>query len=574
MSPQPDDAPTQRFRWPWVALGLGLCWTVLIRVPLVLNAHDHLDSDLAVDGLTLLDAVNGHWRWHYPGTPYMGILPMLPSYPQAVIWGANPVTLVSGGTIIWSLVVLSTFWLAARAYGLEAAGWAIAPLVFSSLGTIWLSGRITGGHLLTLVWHNVAFVGFFDCLTRATRWRVVLLGIWCGLGIFVDAMFLLTLAGMGAAACLAWRSARFPRTAIAPTALFLCAILVGLLPRPIGTRVDPYNAYPSQFGTTLEPAALLEHARLLGLHCLPRLIAGIELNEIERAGTAITTWTGGLAAARGASPRLSLPPSSEWLAVLLLLTFGAAFWRLGSDPAKGAGPARIAVSRGTLGSALLIIPAFLVNLHIYDSDSYRYLILVLTPWSLGFGLLMTDLSGRGWIGRLSAPAVAGFLSVMMTAASFLWYRDDRGYVNQMAIPVKRAAPHWSELTVVADGPRGAPAVSSRFRVAGDVSHVFGGYWDVYRMSFLSGDQIKGIPFPIYPNRFRGWSRGLGPDEGKLLILLPEGAARKPKTTRSAEHGSDVVGSAKNINWLQALRTSWEVEGRDPAELGRLQVIVP
>ena len=46
-------------------------------VPLVLNAHDHMDSDLAVDGLTLLDAVNGHWRWHYPGTPYMGILPML-----------------------------------------------------------------------------------------------------------------------------------------------------------------------------------------------------------------------------------------------------------------------------------------------------------------------------------------------------------------------------------------------------------------------------------------------------------------------------------------------------------------
>ena len=53
----------------------------------------HLDSDLAVDGLTLLDAVNGHWRWHYPGTPYMGILPMLLSYPQALVWGANPITL-------------------------------------------------------------------------------------------------------------------------------------------------------------------------------------------------------------------------------------------------------------------------------------------------------------------------------------------------------------------------------------------------------------------------------------------------------------------------------------------------
>ena len=71
-------------------LGLGLVWTVLIRVPLILNAEDHLDSDLAVDGLTLLDAVNGHWRWHYPGTPYMGILPMFSSYPQALVWGVQP----------------------------------------------------------------------------------------------------------------------------------------------------------------------------------------------------------------------------------------------------------------------------------------------------------------------------------------------------------------------------------------------------------------------------------------------------------------------------------------------------
>ena len=132
----------------------------MIRVPLVLNAHDHLDSDLAVDGLTLRDALDGHWRWHYPATPSMGITPVLSSYVQALVWGANPITLVSGGTLIWCLVVVSTFWLAARTYGLEVAGWTILPLVFSSLGTIWLSGRITGGHLLTLVWHTVALAGF------------------------------------------------------------------------------------------------------------------------------------------------------------------------------------------------------------------------------------------------------------------------------------------------------------------------------------------------------------------------------------------------------------------------------
>src|SRR5271170_1146144 len=134
MSTPSLDAPARPLRWPWVALGLGLLWTVLIRVPLVLNAHDHLDSDLSVDGLTLLDAIHGHWRWHYPGTPYMGILPVLSSYPQALVWGANPITLVSGGTVIWLFFVASTFWLAAKAYGLEVAGWSILPLAFSSLG--------------------------------------------------------------------------------------------------------------------------------------------------------------------------------------------------------------------------------------------------------------------------------------------------------------------------------------------------------------------------------------------------------------------------------------------------------
>ena len=247
MSTLPTEAPVRRPCWPWVALVLGLLWTVLIRVPLVVNAHDHLDSDLAVDGLTLRDAVSGHWRWHYPGTPYMGILPVLVSYPQALIWGAGPITLVSGGTILWLLVVGATFWLAARAYGLDVAGWAILPLVFSSLGTIWLSGRITGGHLLTLVWHTGAFAGLYVCLIRG-RWpHAAALGLWCGLGLYLDAMFLFTLAGLVPAALFAWLSTGRSRAGMGMAAVFVAAMLAGLVPREIGQAVDPYDAYPSQF---------------------------------------------------------------------------------------------------------------------------------------------------------------------------------------------------------------------------------------------------------------------------------------------------------------------------------------
>ena len=89
MTDTPASAIVRQPRWPWVVLGLGLLWTVMLRLPLIVNAEDHLDSDLAVDGLTLFDAVHGQWRWHYPGTPHMGILPLFFSYPQALIFGAN-----------------------------------------------------------------------------------------------------------------------------------------------------------------------------------------------------------------------------------------------------------------------------------------------------------------------------------------------------------------------------------------------------------------------------------------------------------------------------------------------------
>ena len=88
-------------------------------------------------------------------------------------------------------------------------------------------------------------------------------------------------------------------------------------------------------------------------------------------------------------------------------------------------------------SALLIVAAFLVNRNIFNSDNYRYLIFLLTPWSLGFGLLLHDLARRGWLGlagrRGSSPAL---LVEVMTATTFLWYRDERHYIDEQGMPVR------------------------------------------------------------------------------------------------------------------------------------------
>ena len=119
--PLPNPVLRADSRWrrlaPWIGLGLALCWTVAVRIPLILNAEVHLDSDLAVDGLTLLEAVQGRWRWHYPGTPHMGIGPVFLSWIQGKIWGVTPITLVSGGTVAHLLIVLATFALAGASSG-------------------------------------------------------------------------------------------------------------------------------------------------------------------------------------------------------------------------------------------------------------------------------------------------------------------------------------------------------------------------------------------------------------------------------------------------------------------------
>lgn len=561
MTTPPSPATARRPWWPWLVLALGLAWTAFLRIPLILNAEDHLDSDLAVDGLTLLDAVNGQWRWHYPGTPHIGIVPVLASYPQAIVWGANPISLVSGGTVIWALVVASALVLAWRVYGPSVACWAIVPLVFSSLGMIWLSGRITGGHLLALAWHAMAFVGLHICLTRR-GWRpAVLLGAWCGLGVYVDAMFLVTIAGIGAATSVAWLSGPRSRPGLVVPGAFLVGMVVGLLPRELGSYMDPYDAYPAQFAATFDPAAIGGHAELLTLECLPRLIAGIRLASLDG----------------------SLPGSivARWSVLVLMFGFGAALVRMGLEAFRRGDAARRAVAAGTLTSGLLVVSAFLVNRNIYNSDNYRYLILLLTPWSLGFGLCLDDLCRSGARGRVAAGLIGIALAVGMTLAASRWYRETRHYLDDRGFPVRTEHPSWRELVVRPDRrPSGVPRASrerpERFSIPSDVTHVFGGYWDVYRLSFLSGKRIVGVPYTIYPNRFPGWSAGLGPGRGKIMILRPgeePASASRPAAERTGG-GPGRVRSARAFDWHPAMTTAWVADGRDPAELDRLAVVVP
>jgi hypothetical protein len=196
-------------------------------------------------------------------------------------------------------------------------------------------------------------------------------------------------------------------------------------------------------------------------------------------------------------------------------------------------------------------------------------------------LCLDDLCRRGARGRLAAGLIAVVLAAGMTLATFRWYRETRRYLDDRGFPMRREHPPWSELVILPDrprpgDPRPAPVRPEHYTIPPDVTHVFGGYWDVYRLSFLSGKRIVGVPYTMYPNRFPGWSDGLGPDRGKMMILRPsEDSASASRPAAEMPGGRpERVRSARAIDWHPALATAWEAEGRDPAELDRVAVVVP
>ncbi|MEO6810026.1 MAG: hypothetical protein ABI353_13010 [Isosphaeraceae bacterium] len=521
MTPRASATPIERPRWAWFALTLAMVWVAFVRVPLVRYAPAHLDSDLAVDGLTLIDAVQGRWHWHFPGTPHMGVTPLVLAWPQAKVWGATPQTLVSGGVLAYEAVVLATFLLALRAFGPKAAIWGLVPLAFASTGTIWLSGRLTGGHLLTVAWHAAALTLLHSGLSRGGVVRALALGLWCGLGVYLDQMFLITMAIIFLVIIIAWPVPGLQRKRILILLVFLLGAVVGELPREVGRIVDPYDAYQAQFDPLLDREVLKGHARLLAYECLPRLIAGHVLPSLRTDPNPSQVGARGTTAWRRTWRPLDLFTTSTALALFAIAILALAWGPTSSDERAGR-----AVRWALLTAAAAVAAGFIVNRNIFNSDNYRYLVFLLAPWSLGFGLALERLAR--WRRGVALAIALGF-ACLMTADSALWYVGFGWVGPEARVPGRDPALTWLD-----DHP--------------EVTHVFGDYWDVYRLSFLTGGRVRGAPYPIYPNRYKGWSRGLEPGRGTLLVVRPA------------------------PDWRAFLTAAWRDDGRTPADLSQLTIL--
>ena len=512
-------------RWPWLFLVLALAWSALIRVPLILNSDNHLDSDLAVDGLTLLEATKGHFSWHYPGTPYMGATTVVLSLPQAMIWGANPTTLVSGGTVAYLGLIVAVFLLAWRAFGPICAVFSLVPLAFASIGAVWLSGRITGGHLAAAVFHAGLFLGFASWLKagRPSRPVAFILGLWSGIGLYTDSMFALSLVGFGSASFLAWLFNSEKRRGLALAATFGVGLLLGVAPREIGSRRDPSSAYEAQFQLVTDKDILVEHAKLLGRDCLPRLFGGHRLPRFETEPDPRS-----ISGPSQSSTRSQVEPLGIAVSLLSLSLGIASFVALTWQLRKSEWP----LALGLLISTAAALAAFITNRNIYNSDNYRYLVTLLVPAALGFGLLMRGFWASRSRGRSTAIVLCGLFAVLMTVDLVRWYHQF-GWVDNRAMAVK----------VKVDDP-----TLAWLEAHPEYDRIFAGYWDVYRLIFLSGGRLKGSPYPIYPDRFPSWKRKPGEREVLLARALTES---KVFVDRVLARGGKMLGRHQGINILNS-----------------------
>jgi hypothetical protein len=110
------------------------------------------------------------------------------------------------------------------------------------------------------------------------------------------------------------------------------------------------------------------------------------------------------------------------------------------------------------------------------------------------------------------------LGTLMTLDLGRWYARF-GWVDGLGLPVRR--------------PLDDPALAW-LDAHPEVTWAAGGYWDVYRLSFLTGGRVRGAPFPIYPNRFPEWRPTPGAGAVTLVRPSPEGQAFREKAVLAGE----------------------------------------
>jgi hypothetical protein len=276
------------------------------------------------------------------------------------------------------------------------------------------------------------------------------------------------------------------------------------------------------------------------LDCLPRLFAGHRLPGLEADPDPTLLGTGGPIQQTVGRGKTGDNRAALAVTVLSLGSFVAALVGLCTVAVRDHGAGERAAAVGLLAMSIAIAAGFLVNRNIFNSDNYRYLVLLLIPWAIGLGSFINRAGRAPEWGMPIALAAVG-LSVLFTADTAAWYRR-LGWVDEKLVPVRRRVDHPA-LRWLDEHP--------------EVRALYGDYWDVYRLAFLTSGKVRGVPFPIFPNRFPEWSAGLRGGRPETILARP---------TRDGQYflnaalrdGGKIVHQGRGFSIV-----SWPVKGPDP-----------
>jgi hypothetical protein len=520
------------------SLLLCICLTIAIflRWPMVAGAAKHLDSDLAVDGLTLRQLVEeGQWRWHYPGTPHIGTAPMILSLPAVALMGDGPKSLVFAGLAANLLLIIATYLIALKFNGRWPAFFAGIAMAAGGLGQVWLSARVTGGHLLAAAWMAWAWYFWTIAINSVSIRPWLLFGLFCGLGLWVDSIFLLGLAGLFAASLAeSWKNRRSItlKTRLLQAFSFSAMLPAGMLLTSLG---DGENSYGSQFELSRDANSIIEHTRILVMDCLPRLFFGRSAQGLDQIN-----WP-------------DQPFKNENHLTFILIAFALSIAaiilkiRSRSNQRVLNNSLKHSLWLGFATLLILNLIAFVLNKNIFNSDNYRYLVLLLPI----FGVSVASIAADGRF-QLTRRLILVVFSVLLGNDVYNWQihaslRESQSDALQQEqkkkdrIQTSRAMP--LEDIFVTPGNGLPPIVNGTFEAD---------YWVVYKSIYLFRLPLNsGRPFGFYPDRFIS----ISPKNPSYLVISDNDISRQ------------MLASVRNDNFIERFESpNYIVLKRDPKQI--------
>jgi hypothetical protein len=485
---------------------LGLAVLVYVvalgtRLPIMLTRP--VDGDEAIQGIAAQRVLDGHWTWYFPGQKYGGTLETIPqALFQALDEGSTfllrlPLVLIAAGTVLllaFLALELTRSRLTFAAVGLLAA---LFPPLYVFLGSWQTAGYNSSTFLGVTAVYLVARALRPDASERRRLLLAAGAGLSAGVALYQQPLAGFAIAALGTTVLVATWPRALALARLRYLAAFAMLGLVGVSPEIVavtgGLGIDTANN-PLPPGYQLTPALL---ATVAGLD-----VFGTTPEGIFPGGPESMTWN--VLGLQFLDDLLV----SKWLGIALAAA--AWVWALATVARDGVGrrgdapgerdPARLrlAVAAGALAAGIVVaIAAFKLP----PFAKYAYGLCGFAAFGLAVLVTRGGIPGRA-AAALAALGVAALVGISAANTFHIYEKEHGGDLREQR--------SWLLSRI-----GGLPPEPD-----GEATRIWGDYWIVYPLEFLSGGRAEGVAAAF--NRFEDREPpGEMPDGRVIVPLVPE-----------------------------------------------------